>query len=88
MLEYCSQNDISFDYKRLLISTNQAERILIATPLLRWYLKNNSEITKIYQIIEYQPKECFKNFIDKVTESELKEIRILIRPSLVIRTNY
>ena len=48
MLEYCSQNNISFDYKRLLISTNQAERILIATPLFRWYLKNNSEITKTY----------------------------------------
>ena len=72
MLEYCSQNDISFDYKRLLISTNQAERILIATPLLRWYLKNNSEITKIYQIIEYQPKKCFKNFIDKVTEFRIE----------------
>ena len=72
MLEYCNQNDISFDYKRLLISTNQAERILIATPLLRWYLKNNSEITKIYQIIEYQPKKCFKNFIDKVTEFRIE----------------
>ena len=72
MLEYCSQNDISFDYKRILISTNQAERILLATPLLRWYLKNNSEITKIYQIIEYQPKKCFKNFIDKVTEFRIE----------------
>ena len=39
MLEYCSQNDIIFDYKRLLISDNQAERILMANPLLRWYLK-------------------------------------------------
>ena len=72
MLEYCRENDISFDYKRLLISTNQAERILIATPLLRWYLKNNSEVTKIYQIIEYQPKKCFKNFIDKVTEFRIE----------------
>ena len=72
MLEYCSQNDISFDYKRILISTNQAERILIATPLLRWYLKNNSEITKIYQIIEYQPKKCLKHFIDKVTEFRIE----------------
>ena len=72
MLDYCSQNDISFDYKRILISTNQAERILLATPLLRWYLKNNSEITKIYQIIEYQPKKCFKNFIDKVTEFRIE----------------
>ena len=46
MLEYCRENDISFDYKRLLISTNQAERILIATPLLRWYLKNNLRLLR------------------------------------------
>ena len=52
MLEYCSPNDITFDYKRLLISANRTEIILIATPSLRWYLKNNSEITKIYHIIE------------------------------------
>ena len=72
VLEYCQNNNISFDYKKLLISTNQAERILIATPLLRWYLKNNTEITQIYQIIEYQPKKCFKNFIDKVTKFRIE----------------
>ena len=39
---------------------------------MRRYLKNNSEITKIYQIIEYQPKKCFKNFNDKVTEFRIE----------------
>ena len=39
---------------------------------MRWHLKNNTEITKIYQIIEYQPKKCFKNFIEKVTKFRIE----------------
>ena len=35
-------------------------------------MKNNTEISKLYQIIEYQPKKCFKNFIDKVTKFRIE----------------
>ena len=46
MTEYCSQNDIIFDYKKLLISGTSGSKMLLSTPLLQWYLKNNCEITK------------------------------------------
>ena len=71
MTEYCIQNDIKFDYKKLLISGTSGYKLL-STPLLQWYLKNNCEITKIYQIIEYQPKLALKSFIETVTKYRLE----------------
>ena len=43
MTEYCNQNDIKFDYKKLLVGGTSASKILLSTPLLQWYLKNNCE---------------------------------------------
>ena len=68
MTEYCNQNE----YKKLLVSRNSASKILLSTQLLQWYLKNNCEITKIYQIIEHPPKLAFKSFIDTVTKYRLE----------------
>ena len=72
MQEYCMHNDIKFSHKRLLISGLKAQRILIATPLLQWYLINHCEIQKIYQLVEYQPFTSFKSFIDTVTMHRIR----------------
>ena len=72
MTKYCQDNDIKFTHKRLLISGLKARKILLATPLLQWYLKNECVITKIYQVIEFQPKFSFKSFIDKVTQHRIE----------------
>ena len=68
MTDYCNDNDIKFDYKRLLVSGTSASKILLATPLLQWYLRNNCEITKVYQKIKYQPKT---SFIDTMTKYQI-----------------
>ena len=46
-----------------------AQKILIATPPLKWYLEHGLQVSKIYQVIEYTPKACFKNFQNKVSEA-------------------
>ena len=71
MSEYCKQNDINFKHRKLLISGTKAKKILLATPLVKWYLNHNCEITDIYQVIEFQPKNTFTSFIEKVTENRL-----------------
>ena len=53
MTEFCNNNDINFKNRKLLISGTKAKQILLATPLLKWYLSHNCEITKIYQVIEF-----------------------------------
>ena len=56
ILYFCQNNDITFETRRLLTSGKRVKKILIATPLLQWYLSHYCEITKIYQLIEFQPK--------------------------------
>ena len=66
MTNYCLENEIKFNHKILLISGLRARKILLATPLLRWYLSNNCEVT------EFQPKYSFRSFIDKVTQHRIE----------------
>ena len=46
----------------MLISSYFAERILLTTPLVKWYLDHGLEITKIYEFIEYAPEKTFEKF--------------------------
>ena len=71
MTEFCNDNDINFKNGKLLISGTKAKKILLATPLLKWYLMHNCKITKIYQVIEFQPKKSFTSFIETVTENRI-----------------
>ena len=38
------------------------DKILLATPLLRWYLDHGLEVLHVYQVIEYDPIPCFRLF--------------------------
>ena len=51
----------------MLIGSYRGEKILLATPLLRWYLAHGLVVDHVYQIIEYEPKPCFQNFGDSVS---------------------
>ena len=44
-------------------------KILLATPLLKWYLLHGLKVTRIYQVIEYTPVPCFKRFGDAVSDA-------------------
>ena len=55
--------------RRLLVGGMKARQILLATPLLQWYLKHGLVVTKIYQIIEFQKQRCFRNFVQDVSDA-------------------
>ena len=57
------------DPRRLLVGGMSAQKILLATPLLKWYLDHGMKVTKIYQVVEFTPKRCFKDFQDEVSEA-------------------
>ena len=71
MQNYCKSNDINFTTRHLLISGQKAEKILLTTLLLLWYLNHNCIITKIYQVIKFQPEKSFSSFIDIVTKNRI-----------------
>ena len=45
----------------------KVDKILVYTPLLKWYLEHGLEITKFYQTITYTSKQCFKGIEDDIT---------------------
>ena len=47
----------------------RAKKILLATPLLRWYLEHGLQVTRIYQVVEFTPNACFKDFKQEVSEA-------------------
>ena len=67
MSGYLRSANKTFKPTRYLIGSMFANRILIITPLLIWYVNHGVEVTDIHQIIEFAPKNCFKSFADNVT---------------------
>ena len=54
----------------MLIGSYFADKILLITPLLKWYINHGLEVTKIYEVVQYLPVKCFKNFGLQVSEAQ------------------
>ena len=62
MFDYCTQNDIPVKKSRKLIGSMKGDKILLYTPLLKWYLEHGLEITKFYQAITYHRKHVIWSY--------------------------
>ena len=67
MRQYAEENDIMSTPRRMLVGSFHGIKLLLATPLLRWYLAHGLVVDRVYQIVEYSPKPCFQNFGDSVS---------------------
>ena len=69
MKSYAEENKIVSQPRRSLIGSYFGEKILLATPLLKWYLEHGLEVTHVYQVIEYTPNTCFHPFREAVSDA-------------------
>ena len=69
MQNHAKRFNLSTKPRRLLVGGMRARQLLIATPLLRWYINHGLEVTKIYQTVEYNPQKCFRNFVRDVSDA-------------------
>ena len=67
MRQYAEENDIMSTPRCMLVGSYRGEKILLTTPLLQWYLAHGLVVDRVYQIVEYSPKPCFRNFGDSVS---------------------
>ena len=72
MLRYAENHDIMTRPRRTLVGSFHGDKMLLATPLLRWYLDHGLEVTRFYQVIEYDAKPCFRRFGDSVSTARRK----------------
>ena len=64
--------DAFTETRRLLIGGMAAKRIFLATNLLKWYLERGLVVTRIYEVVEYKFKTCFKGFCDNISDARRK----------------
>ena len=69
MQTYAEEHNILAQPRRSLIGSVKGEKILLATPLLKWYLEHGLEVTRVHQVVEFTPEPCFKTFGDAVSDA-------------------
>ena len=69
MKEYATRNKLMTQPRCTLIGSYIGEKVLLATPLLKWYLEHGLIVTHVYQVVEYTPKACFQQFGNQVSQA-------------------
>ena len=67
MRQYAEEHDILTKPRVMLVGSFPGSKILLATPLLRWYLAHGLVVDRVYQIIEYEHNPCFRRFGESVS---------------------
>ena len=47
----------------------KGEKLLLATPLLKWYLEHGLVVTRVHEVVEFTPGPCCKPFGDAVSDT-------------------
>ena len=69
MKRFCAENDLLKKPTKALLCSYFGRKILLATPLLQWYLNHGLKVTKVYQVVQYKPIACFKQFGEEVMKA-------------------
>ena len=67
MRQYAEEHDILSKPRVLLVGSFRVVKILLATPLLRWYFAHGLVVDGVYKMIEYEPNPCFRRFGESVS---------------------
>jgi G:T-mismatch repair DNA endonuclease (very short patch repair protein) len=69
MKRFADENGLLKKPSETLLCSYHGNKILLATPLLRWYLGKGLKVTKVYQVIQYKPMKCFEKFGQEVMKA-------------------
>ena len=67
MRDYVEEHDIMSAPRRMLVGSYRGDKILLSTPLLQWYIMHALVVDHVYQVVEYEPKPCFRHFGESVS---------------------
>ena len=92
MRRYAEEHNIMTTPRHMLVDSYRGDKILLATPLLRWYLDHGLEVLHVYQIIEYDPIPYFRQFGDAVStarrEGDVHRDKTIIVDKLLGNSGY
>ena len=67
MQQYAIDHDIMSTPRRMLVASYRGDKILLITPLLKWYLEHGLVEDHVYQIIEFKRNPCLQHFGESVS---------------------
>ena len=67
MRQYAEEHNILTKPRRMLVGSYRGDKILLTTPLLRWYLAHGLVVDRVYQVVSYEPNPCFQRFGESVS---------------------
>ena len=67
MRQYAEEHDIMSTPRRMLVGSFHGIKLLLATPLLRWYLAHGLVVDRVYQVVDYEHNPCFQRFGESVS---------------------
>ena len=69
MEKFAVDNNLLSKPQKMLIASYFADKLLLITPLSKWYINHGLEVTKIYKVLQYLTVKCFENFGLQVAEA-------------------
>jgi hypothetical protein len=69
MRQYAVDHDIMSQPRKNLVGSMFGEKIMVISPLLKWYVEHDLKVTQIHQVVEYTPATCFQKFGEQVSEA-------------------
>ena len=91
MRRYAEKHNIMTTPRRMLVGSYRGDKILLAKPLLRWYMDHGLEVTHVYQIVEYDPIPCFRRFGNAVStarrEGDVHSHKAIIADTMKLQGN-
>lgn len=57
---------------RKLIGSYFGDKVVLITPLLKWYLKHGLIIKNVYMIVQFTPDKCFQKYCDDISDARRK----------------
>ena len=70
MRAYCERHNKLRKPTKMLISSHKADRMMLITPLIKYYLQLGLKVTKVHYVVHFPDhKPCFKEFADQVSDA-------------------
>ena len=69
MKNYAERAGVFKAPRRSLIGSMFGSKIMLATPLLRWYLSHGLVVDHVYEVVEYSRRNCFRAFGESVSNA-------------------
>ena len=73
MRQYAVDNDIMSQPRKSLVGSIFGEKMMVISPLLKWYVEHGLKVTQIHQVVEYTSAIYFHKFDEQVSEARRAE---------------